>query len=497
MRRLGKTERLENRLLLSRRPSNVVEEPTVEPIDPEVAITIIGDSITAGITAEDAAPLGIPPRASYRPVLWQHIEDRFDGESVGFVGPSDYNTDGLAAESRPHTSYRGYGALNYLPNETMARSTDPHGIVSVIPHYSANGWATFAPDVAIILLGANDLISNRRVAGPKSIESSLQGMITALRTENDGVQILLGTMPENRHVEVVELNAMISDLVEPTEEWSGSTAQSKIHIVDHYHGTNGIAEFDRDVHTVDGLHPTPEGDEILAANWWSTLEPVIEELLAGSGGDQIVAEADPVGADPNNQPPNDTADDSISSPDSSEATNPDDVPLDGVPTKVEDDPTSPSDEAANKDADETPDDTIPAEVTTPVVTISTSTLFLTEGQTARLKICRTGPVDQDLELDLTTSGSADPLKDYLLAGSVVIPAGSSEVNFDVQVLNDQVDEGYEAFTIEIASAAGYEVNEERSSATVRVRNIDAAPATTNTTESGRRRRSFSSRRRRR
>lgn len=254
----------------------VAEPEVIEPefTPPNIGITIIGDSVSAGMTLLDASGDEALSRQSYRPLIWEYIASTFPDEGIGFVGPSDYNSEGLPPEAQRHAAYRGYGALNYHVNE-HARSTDPHGPVSTAPQISARGWATFDSDIALVLIGVNDLNSNRFISGPDSIEQSIQEIIIALRAENSDVEILLGTMPESRGRDVMPLNEMIVGIPEPTETWPGSTAASTIHIVDHYSGTEGVAQYDASIHTTDGLHPNGLGDEILAANWWATLEGVL------------------------------------------------------------------------------------------------------------------------------------------------------------------------------------------------------------------------------
>ena len=103
-------------------------------------------------------------------------------------------------------------------------------------------------------------------------------------------------MPESTGRDVLPLNEMIVGIPEPTETWPGSTAQSTIHIVDHYNGIEGVTQYDASIHTTDGLHPNLLGDEILAANWWGTLEGVLAETVQAKRDEPVdVAELEVAG----------------------------------------------------------------------------------------------------------------------------------------------------------------------------------------------------------
>ena len=294
-RKLHSLESLEPRLMMYR--NSIARELPVHHVhsvaDAATTISLIGDSITAGIDSVDAAVKNQEVRSSYRPLLWDYIRE--DAEShARFVGGTFYNSEGLDPEARNHSSFRGYTSSNFLPAR-RGFGADPHGPVSIV---NANGWATFGADVAVLLVGTNDLMLDRPILGTHSIESSIRDMISALRVHNEGIDILLGTVPpvDSRHAfsdRVPALNEVLKAFPEPEleQEWLGSTEDSPIIIVDHFGGIEGLPVFNPVIHTTpDGIHPNELGDAILAGNWWSTLESVLENQ---PDRDEVNAAAEP------------------------------------------------------------------------------------------------------------------------------------------------------------------------------------------------------------
>jgi len=248
-------------------------------VDAPYRIMLLGDSITSGIPAHLAESRNIEPTTSYRPYLWRTIANERPDLSINFVGASRYNTassatswQDLPEESRYHASFPGYGASTFLIEE----DEDPE-----TPSSKVSGWADASTDVALILLGVNDLISRHSIdTGPKSLKSSLQQIVQTLRKNNPSVEILLGTIPEMSETlffveSVSAANTMIEQLVEPAENWLGSTAESPIHIVDHFNGVSEQSIYDAETHSTDGIHPNTTGDKLLAGNWWSKLADVL------------------------------------------------------------------------------------------------------------------------------------------------------------------------------------------------------------------------------
>ena len=263
----ARVEELERRLLLTGAG------------EPDWVITAVGDSLGSGISPTDAANRGIEPRASYRPALWQLMHDSFiDPPAFEFVGSTDYNPTSLPTEGIRHSSHRGFATYSFFPHPNPNIGSDPQGEVNNNV-WDADGWATFEADVALVLAGTNDVLEGRALS---SIESTMRNIVTELRSDNANVEILLGTLPpmasdRPNFDDIPATNTMIRDLVLADGDWPGSTETSPIHIVDHYSGEVGLPAFDLDVHSDDGVHPNAVGDQLLAENWWSVLQPIVSE----------------------------------------------------------------------------------------------------------------------------------------------------------------------------------------------------------------------------
>ena len=244
-------------------------------------VTIIGDSISSGINETDADNRGYPARPSYRPQLWDLIQSSGLSNDVRFAGSSNYNSSGLPAEAVAHSSYRGFATYSFLPfDKNPYIGSDPDGSTNG-SNLNADGWATFDADIAIIMVGANDVLEGR---SPDRSRETVEDIIDELRDDNGNVTIVVGTVLPfgssriNAH-KVADFNTMLKDLVYADDGWAGSTNQSPIYIVDHHAGLPGLPRYDADVHSADGIHPNALGDALLADNLWSVLRP----LLSGSG----------------------------------------------------------------------------------------------------------------------------------------------------------------------------------------------------------------------
>lgn len=284
-------ESLEHRRVLSGSSvdsnfENAALEVTVgEPI----RIIQFGDSVASGISPVDAANRGINPRLGYRPYLWDLIQNESSSKpNVEFVGTTTYNPTDLPPEAQGHSTYRGFATISFFPHPKPNFGSDPYGPINT-NNNDANGWATLDPDVALIMLGTNDLLAGRLITDLpnyptyRSIETSLRDMITELRDATPDVTVLLGTLPPYvGGTRVEEANDVIRNLVnaDPEDAWTGTTSQSPIHLVDHYRGEGSLPAFTAAQHLHDNVHPNEAGDALLAANWWSVLQPIIDVNVA-------------------------------------------------------------------------------------------------------------------------------------------------------------------------------------------------------------------------
>lgn len=242
-----------------------------------VTILPIGDSISAGLAPSDANRIGVPERASYRPLLWDTIQTEFTPPlDVEFVGTTAYNPTDLPAAGSRHAAYRGFWTLSFFPHPHPNVGSEPDGEINN-NFADANGWGSLNPDIAIIQVGTNDIFGGRAVT---SMLSDLRRIVNELRDERPDIQILVGTLPpmdpeRTGAGQIPAANEAIRDLVNVDEDWTGSTEESPIFIVDHVTGVGDNPPFELDLHIGDGIHPNAEGDALLAANWWEALAPLL------------------------------------------------------------------------------------------------------------------------------------------------------------------------------------------------------------------------------
>ncbi|NAS13076.1 arylesterase [Poritiphilus flavus] len=119
-------------------------------------------------------------------------------------------------------------------------------------------------DVFVLELGANDGLRGIPLTETRG---NLQAIIEAVRKENAETEIILAGMqiPPNMGPEYTsEFRSIFPDLAEKND----------LHLIPFLlKDVGGIAELNQE----DGIHPTAEGQRILAQNVWQVLENVITE----------------------------------------------------------------------------------------------------------------------------------------------------------------------------------------------------------------------------
>lgn len=117
-------------------------------------------------------------------------------------------------------------------------------------------------DVFVLELGANDGL---RGIPLNETRQNLQAMIDTVRSKNADSAIVLAGMqiPPNLGQEyTAEFSAIFTDLAK----------ENNLALIPFLlDGVAGIPE----LNLPDGIHPTPEGHRIVAANVWKVLEPII------------------------------------------------------------------------------------------------------------------------------------------------------------------------------------------------------------------------------
>lgn len=181
-------------------------------------ILAVGDSLSSG-----KIDISVPDRASYRPYVWQSIEnylsfnnDMTNPLTVDFVGsqsgsaatPSGtYNVDGSMSQS-----VVGYGAGGDANSINPAwdddhyalpgRKTDSFlgtGSDPISTELTNLVGAGDTPDLAIVMLGTNDLIqgsgNNNIFTGTNTTLGNIQSIISDLLSVNSSMQILMAPIP--------------------------------------------------------------------------------------------------------------------------------------------------------------------------------------------------------------------------------------------------------------------------------------------------------------
>jgi len=191
-------------------------EETANANDTAKRIVVLGDSITAGY--------GLDPKEAYPALLQEKI-----------------NAAGL-----PYT----------VANAGVSGDTTAGGLRRV-------AWVMAkGADILIIALGGNDGL---RGISPEETKKNLLGIITKARAKNPEIQILIAgmQMPDNMgEAFVTRFKAVFPEAAKETE------ATLIPFLIE---GVGGIEKLNQP----DGIHPTSEGQLVVAENVWKLLKPAI------------------------------------------------------------------------------------------------------------------------------------------------------------------------------------------------------------------------------
>ena len=198
----------------------------------------------------------------YRYRLWTKLID--DSRSFDMVGSITYNFGGNPSWpqhmglnfDQDHEGHWGWRTDEILNGRLAAGS-----LTEWLDYYT--------PDVVLIHLGTNDVYQNQSTT---STVEELKQVIDMLRADNPDVIIFVAKLiptASSRNTGIIELNAEMEGIAALK-----STAQSPVHVVDHYTGFDAITD------TYDGIHPNAVGEKKMAENWnaamWTYLNPCID-----------------------------------------------------------------------------------------------------------------------------------------------------------------------------------------------------------------------------
>jgi acyl-CoA thioesterase-1 len=177
----------------------------------------------------------------------------------------------------------GYGLTPELAYPSVvARLAEADGVPIEVTNAGLSGetsagalrrmdWVLRGPaDVIVIETGANDAL---RGLDPDSTRANLERIIARIRAAQPGAEIVLVQMeaPPNYGTDYVRrFRAMYADVAR------GEDVVLAPFLLD---GVAGLA----DLNQADGIHPNRRGAELVAANVWKALKPVVEKVESEAG----------------------------------------------------------------------------------------------------------------------------------------------------------------------------------------------------------------------
>lgn len=209
-------------------------------------ILLLGDSITQGKAGD----------RTWRYDLWKDLQD--EKAQVDFVGPSEELQSGSLDYADPGFD-RDHAAVWGAP------LTPP-------PYDPTMLGKVYRPDVAVIELGVNDLLSQHET--PAAVAASMGDTIEQLRQAAPGVDVVLVHVPATSIDGVPELNARYDALAlsldSPEERVVVAEADTGFVSDPAAAGTDSY----------DGLHPNAAGEEKIA----DAVASALSEVGVGSVG---------------------------------------------------------------------------------------------------------------------------------------------------------------------------------------------------------------------
>ena len=218
-----------------------------------VRVVPIGDSITQGRKGAGENKMTF----SWRYPLWKSLVDAgasFDlvgSLKVGFEGDADWADYKGKPFDRDHEGHWGW------------KTSD---IRAKLPEWLAG----YTPDVALVLLGSNDPGAKMT---PDDTKNEMGQIIELLRGKNAKVTVLLAA-PFHEWKPFADVRLKYQELAKEK-----ATKESPVEFVDLSKGWVSDPKA-AGTHTVDWVHPNPDGDAKLASGWLEALKPHLKRLGA-------------------------------------------------------------------------------------------------------------------------------------------------------------------------------------------------------------------------
>jgi lysophospholipase L1-like esterase len=210
--------------------------PALKP-DPAAAadpvrILLVGDSVTQGSAGD----------WTWRYRLWKHLEQTAGGP-VDLVGPRTDLWDDLADKLGNHDYIDPAFDQDHASRWGMTFAFADNPIGDLVE--------TYQPDVVVEMLGFNDLSIGRP---PADIGQDIRNFVTAARSVNPGIDVVLAETVQTWFPGVPQLNALLTDAA---AELDGPVARVVVADTD--------AGFTSSEHTYDTSHPDAQGEVLIAA----------------------------------------------------------------------------------------------------------------------------------------------------------------------------------------------------------------------------------------
>ena len=213
--------------------------------DASTRIVTVGDSLTSGGSVDDG---GVHP--TYRYWLSDRLKD--NNCVVDFVGSrNDPDFPGYSFD-RDHEGHGGY---------TIEGIVDGVGTGGKLSTWLAG----YYPDIALVLIGTNDVLANRPM---DDRFYDLGRLVDTLRAKNPRIKIFVGKLPPTGD-SYRNQNSGLYAFNDRLPGWaSGKTSSSSpITIVDLYSGYDGRADNQAPRY----IHPDESGEQKIADRWYAAI----------------------------------------------------------------------------------------------------------------------------------------------------------------------------------------------------------------------------------
>ena len=200
------------------RPSaGAAEAATAPQADPQGVVLFLGTSLTAGY--------GLPVDEAYP----AHVQQRIDEAGL----PYRVVNAGVSGD----TSAGGLARLDWLLRQPVA--------------------------VLVLELGANDMLRGQE---PDAMRRNLQAIVDRTRERHPGAKLVVAGMRAAPNLGAVYVEPYESSFRELADRNDGALIPFLL---------DGVAG-DPELNQADGIHPTAEGQRILADTVWQTLGPILD-----------------------------------------------------------------------------------------------------------------------------------------------------------------------------------------------------------------------------